>query len=242
MTAAGSAPAALTAHLRAWVGAWPPVAGGLQVVSTRSRLEPGWDGDVRPLLGAVAPDGSGVVTVTPELHRTVAELLHGEPVGVLEDRELRGRVGEVVAGEGAVLGAGVLRWTEHVDDSLDALGTWVPIEDERVPPWLHPFGGEVLVAFDEHGAYGAGVGVKRHDPTGHELAVVTEPDHRGRGWARRLVATAARRVLEQVPVVTYLHAEDNAASAHVADAVGIPDRGWRVLGVFGGDAADPAGD
>ena len=104
-----------------------------------------------------------------------------------------------------------------------------------MPAWLDPFGGEALVALDEDGAYVGGVGIKRHGPTGHEVAVVVDEERRGEGIARRLVATATRHELEQVPVVTYLHDPANAASGAVADAVGIPDRGWRVLGVFGGD-------
>ena len=54
----------------------------------------------------------------------------------------------------------------------------------------------------------------------------------GRGLARRLVAQAARRVLDEGAVPTYLHDPANVASAKVADAAGLPDRGWSVLGLF----------
>jgi predicted GNAT family acetyltransferase len=90
----------------------------------------------------------------------------------------------------------------------------------------------VLVARDEQGAYLAGVGIKRHDADGHELSVGTEPAARGQGLARRLVAQAARRVLAEGKVATYLHDPANTASARVADAAGFTDRGWRVLGMF----------
>ena len=70
---------------------------------------------------------------------------------------------------------------------------------------------------------------KQHDLWGHELAVVTEEALRGRGIARRLVAQAARRVLSDGAVPTYLHAFDNAASARVAEAAGFADRGWQFL-------------
>lgn len=227
----------LAAHLRAWIGAWPPPGRGLTVVAPQSRLQPGWDGKVRHLLGAVDGDGDGLVAVAPQIHRAVTDLLHGEPAEVLQDREVRAAVGELAGGDGAVLGAGVLRWATQVGDEHEPLGTWLPHTDPRVPDWLQPFGGDALVALEDDVVIG-GVGVKRHDQHGHELSVVVEEDHRGRGLATRLVATAARRELDRVPVVTYLHDRANEGSARVADAVGFPDRGWLVLGVFGGDHGD----
>lgn len=228
----------LAAHLREWIGAWPPPGPGLTVVATTVRTEPGWDGQRRDLLGAVDPDGDGIVAVTPAIHRESADLLHGQSAEVLHDPELRSRVGELAGGQGAVLGVGVLRWATEISVDLEPIGTWLAQTDPRVPEWLEPFGGEALVVLDDDGTYAGGVGIKRHGPTGHELAVVTDEEHRGKGWARRLVATAARHELEQVPVVTYLHGRDNEPSARVADAVGFPDRGWKVLGVFGGERGE----
>jgi RimJ/RimL family protein N-acetyltransferase len=227
----------LAAHLRAWIGAWPPPGPGLTVVAPLSRMEPGWDGKVRPLIGAVDDSGDGLVAVAPAIHRDVTDLLHGASADVLEDRDVRSAVGELAGGEGAALGAGVLRWATTVADDHEPLGTWLAHTDPRVPPWLHPFGGAALVALEDD-RYVGGVGVKRHDRHGHELSVVVDEDHRGRGIATRLVATAARHVLDRVPVVTYLHDRANEGSARVADAVGFPDRGWLALGVFGGEHGD----
>ncbi len=233
----GAAPGVLAAHLAAWIGAWPPPAPGINVVPTPARLLPGWDGAVRPLLGAMDAQGAAVVAVAPQLHDEVAALLHGASAEVLRDEELCRAVGEAVVGPGAALGRGVMRWATEVASDVEELGVWFPITDPRVPAWLHPFGGDALLALDEHGAYAAGVGIKRHDPTGHELSVVTDSAHRGQGLARGLVATAARAVLREVPVVTYLHDERNTGSARVAEAVGFPDHGWGVLGVFGGEGS-----
>ena len=141
-------------------------------------------------------------------------------------------VGEALGIPGGRLFEGVFRWSDAPAPLPDA-GEWVPVEDPRVPPWLLPFGGEVLMAFDDGGRYVAGVGIKVHDPYGQELAVVTEEAAQGQGLARRLVAQAARRVLERGAVPTYLHADANVRSAKVADAAGFPDRGWRILGVSG---------
>jgi predicted GNAT family acetyltransferase len=87
------------------------------------------------------------------------------------------------------------------------------------------------VAFDD-GRPVAGVGIKVHDRLGRELSVVTDEAARGRGLARRLVATAARRILADGCVPTYLHAPDNAASARVAEQVGFADHGWTVHGLW----------
>ncbi|HVF74298.1 MAG TPA: GNAT family N-acetyltransferase [Acidimicrobiales bacterium] len=122
----------------------------------------------------------------------------------------------------------VFRWTTAPTE-LEPLGEWRPADDPTLPEWLRPFGGEVLAVFDDDGAYLAGVGLKCHDDFVWEIAVGTEPAARGKGLARRLVATAARAVLDSGRVPTYLHELTNHASAHVAEAAGFPDRGWRYL-------------
>ena len=88
------------------------------------------------------------------------------------------------------------------------------------------------ISRDESGAIIASVGIKTHDAVGHELAVVTEEGARGKGLARRLVATAARRILDDGGVPTYLHEPSNTASARVAEAVGFVDQGWTVHGLW----------
>jgi GNAT superfamily N-acetyltransferase len=142
-----------------------------------------------------------------------------------------GRLATAAGHPGRRVGAGIFRFC--VDPPpLAEVGTWLAADHPAVPAWLHPFGGEVLVVLDDTGSYLAGVGIKRHHETGSEIAVGTEPAARGRGLARRLVAQAARRIVAGGAVATYLHAPDNVASAHVADASGFPDRGWRFVSLF----------
>lgn len=196
--------ARLDAHLASWLGAWPPSA-PVVVTTSAARTSPGWDGAVLPFVGLRTPLGT-VVSVAPD------------HVDAAMDAIRSGRVAEAV-----------FRWCES-PAPLESLGEWVPAADERVPAWLKPFGHDVLVAFDETtGRYAAGVGLKRHDALGWEISVGTERSHEGRGLARRLVATAARRVIDDGRVPTYLHDPTNTASARVADAVGFPDVGWRLL-------------
>jgi GNAT superfamily N-acetyltransferase len=125
-------------------------------------------------------------------------------------------------------GRAVFRYVDGIPEYPD-IGEWVSREDPRIPAWLRPFSGDVLIAWDDDGAYAAGVGLKRHNDLGSEIAVGTEPHHRGKGLAKRLVAQAARRILDEGAIPMYLHGDHNAASGRVADGAGFPDRGWHII-------------
>ena len=194
------------------------------MVANPRNAVPGWDGRITPVTGVETDGGRAVVGVAPDLAPAVAAYARDADLDAL----LPALPG--LLGRRGVAGRGVFRWSTSPTPLPDA-GIWLPYDDPRVPEWLRPFGGEVLVALDG-GEYVAGVGVKRHDDAGHELAVGTEEAARGRGLARRLIAQAARRVLDEGAVPTYLHAPDNIASARAADAAGFPDLGWKVIGFF----------
>jgi GNAT superfamily N-acetyltransferase len=211
-------------HLVSWLGQWP-AGQTLTIVGSERRTLPGWDGRVVPMVGVGAPGGT-VLSVPPA--RTA-------PVRALADLPFEDLLDKLptalgLDGDKRVYD-GVFRYS-LAPAALPDAGEWIPVDDPVVPGWLHPFGGEVLIAREPStGAYLAGVGIKRHDAYGNELAVGTEEAARGRGLARRLVAQAARRVLDEGAVPTYLHGADNTASARAADAAGFPDRGWTVYGV-----------
>jgi GNAT superfamily N-acetyltransferase len=211
----------LARHLRRWLGAWPP-AGGVTVVGSPERATPGWDGRVRPLAGISTPEGT-VLSVPPD--RVDAARAGGGDLEAVLDR-LPAALGQ----PGGQIGRGVFRFSVAAPD-FGPVGEWVPAADPRVPPWLRPFGGDVLVVFGDDGGYVAGLGVKRHDDLGHEVAVATEEAWRGRGLARGLVARAARHILRGGGVPIYLHGRGNDASARVATAAGFPDLGWSIIGL-----------
>lgn len=223
---------ALAGHLSRWVGEWPPPGSGLHVIGDPARSQPTWDGTVRPLQGVSDPL-STVIAVPPETVGDVRAVLARGMAGRMAGPHLGTALGEVLGLRGAVFGTGVFRWS-HLPAPIPDVGTWIPSQDGRLPDWLAPFNGPRLVAWDRRGRYLAGVGIKAHDPFGREIAVVTAPAARGRGLARGLVVTAARRILADGAVPTYLHQPSNTASARVADASGFPDRGWRVHGLWGG--------
>jgi GNAT superfamily N-acetyltransferase len=207
-------------HLRSWLGAWPP-AGEVAIVASPRRTQPGWDGTVRPFAGVSTPEGT-ILSVAPD--RIDAVLAAGSNLSTILDA-LPGALGQ----PGGVVGRGVYRYALTVP-AFPPVGEWVPADEPGVPAWLRPFGGKVLVV-REGGQYVAGLGVKRHDDLGHEVAVATEEPWRGRGLARALVGRAAADILRNGGVPIYLHGRANAASAHVAAAAGFPDRGWFILGL-----------
>jgi GNAT superfamily N-acetyltransferase len=214
----------LRRHLRRWLGRWP-AAETFTVVGSRQRMRPGWDGRVFPVIGVRSPE-STVLSVPPAR------------APVVRDVARRGDWSELLAALPALVDhphqrvySGVFRFCLEPVALADA-GVWVDASKPSVPEWLRPFGHEVLIAWDvDTGAYLAGVGIKHHDRYGHELAVGTEPAARGQGLARRLVAQAARRVIDEGGVPTYQHDPANIASAKVAEAAGFPDRGWRSVGL-----------
>ncbi len=217
----------LELHLRSWVGAWPPPAAGLTVIGDPTRLEPTWDGTVRPLQGVGNGEGT-VIAVPPDAADAVRSALSAG----LDRPGLGDQLGDLLGVGPAAFGAGVFRTTAHIDPDIAEVGVWFEHQTAELPAWLAPFNGPRLVAFGDDGAPIGGLGIKIHDRYGHEIAVVTEEAARGKGVARRLVATAARRILADGAVPTYLHATDNLASARVADAVGFADNGWTVHGLW----------
>ncbi|MFI7705068.1 GNAT family N-acetyltransferase [Nonomuraea sp. NPDC049480] len=214
----------LAEHLSRWLGG-RPAAPGLDVIGTPGRGRPGWDGKIHPAIGVASPEG-GVLSVPPEHAAAVAEQY-------AKDKDLASlgpRIPALVGFPELGWFTAVYRWTTRPAPFPDA-GVWVPAADPEVPDWLRPFGGDVLVARDPAtGEHLSGVGVKRHDAYGHELAVVTTPHARGRGLARRLIAQAARRVRDEGAVPTYMHIPENRASAAVAEAAGFSDLGWLAFG------------
>ena len=218
---AGSAtPALLELHLQRWLGGWPPRP-PVEVVEDQRRVSAGWDGQQHPFLGVGSSDGVDL-SVAPGKGRQVEAAVAGLPIG---GAAFLDALTHVVGERDRPTVQTVFRWCTDPTPS-DDVGVWLDRDDPDVPDWLHPFSGRVLVARDAGGNVVSGVGVKRHDSIGHELAVVTTSAARGQGLAAALVAQAARSILSEDGLPTYLHLATNTASAHVAESAGFADRGW----------------
>lgn len=235
---AADVPDGLRAHWVAWTGAGREQVAALggpadgdapvAVVGDERRLAPAWDGRIREVTGVVDPAGRALMSVPPDWVAAAVAVADGRPLDLVRAM-LPGAVGR----PSGVVYQAVYRWSVRPPgrDELPDVGEWLPYEDPRVPEWLHPFGGDTLVVLDEDGTYLAGLGLKRHDEHVHEIAIGTTEAARGRGLARRLTARAARELLADGVVPTYMHDPRNLASAKVADAAGFPDRGWGALGI-----------
>ena len=217
-------PERLAAHLAEYLGRWPP-GRDVEVAGSRRRLEPAWDGARVAVVAVRSPHGA-VISVPPDLAPAVTEVATdiGSP-------NFRSALATAVGRPGRVSPWVVLRWTT-TPAPLPGGGLWLDSGDAHLPDWLHAFPGPVLAIFDDDGSYLAGVGIKAHTALGKELAVGTSEAARGRGLARRLVAQAARAILDEGAIPLYVHAADNEPSARVADAAGFPDLGWRLLAVW----------
>ncbi|MGA3525021.1 GNAT family N-acetyltransferase [Melissospora conviva] len=216
-------------HLVSRFGQWPPRQ-PVQVVASARRTRPGWDGRLRPAIALAAPAGA-VVSVPPEHLATVRRLagrLGDGPAGAREQLDgllaaLPAAIGHPDCGQDR----GTFRWT-LAPAPLEPAGQWCPPAAAGLPSWLRWYGEDVLVVRDDDGRYLAGAGIKRHDAYGAEIAVGTVEAARGQGLARRLVAEAARRALDEGLVPTYVHDPGDAAAARVGDAAGMAERGWRL--------------
>ena len=224
----------LDRHLHRHLGVWPP-SEPRSIVVTPARGRPGWDGRVRPVQGILGPEGN-VLAVSPRFAWLFRGIDAEELILGLRASDARSRISRQL-GVPVDVGLAILRWPEQ-PPPLPEPGEWIPFSDPRLPGWLAPFNGNVLAAFDETGAFVAGVGLKHHDEWAQEIAVGTDPQHRGRGYARRLVAQAARDIIASGGVPLYRHEAGNAASERVADATGFPDRGWRSVDLDIGSMGD----
>ena len=230
-----SLPYSLVQHLRAWAG-YSSHSDPLRVVGHPANGRCGWSGHPNVLTGVINPTGRTTLAVPePDSARVSARIAQAldetTPMSALRERDIDRALRVVPAALGRPddkVERVHLRWT-LTPTVLPAIGTWVMPEDPRLPDWLRPFGGPALCAIDGRGRVVAGVGIKRHDPWAHELAVVTEPEAQGRGLARRLISQAARHLLDRNIVPTYLHQPSNTASARVAEAAGFPWSGWHAL-------------
>lgn len=215
-------PMLLGAYLDHRLGQWP-AASALDVVGSEHRTIGDWDGTPRPALGIRAPAGA-VLSVPPDRTAEVIELARRGGTDGLRTGLARA-VGQPRLGYAEQ----VFRWSTDPAPLAEA-GVWLAADGAGVPQWLRIFGGEVLVALDARGTPVAGVGIKHHNAFGRELAVMTRRAARGQGLARRLVARAARRVLDEGALPLYTHDPSNVASGRVADMCGFPDLGWSEFG------------
>lgn len=215
----------LTAFLQSRLGVWPPTQ-PLEVVPSKVREQPRWDGSFSPMIGIESPAGT-VLSYSPAEFPNAAGIDRVAIEDELGTSDAYMTIPALFGRPEMHFGRAVFRYIDQPAD-LPEIGEWTSRDDPRLPEWLRPFNGDVLIAWED-GNYAAGVGLKKHNQYGHEISVGTDPTYRGRGLARKLVAQAARRILRDGAIPLYMHADRNAASSRVAEQAGFPDRGWHFL-------------
>jgi RimJ/RimL family protein N-acetyltransferase len=204
----------------------PTVArrGGVHIVSTARRGLPSWHGFTLPIVGLSFAPGA-VIACRPDLaDRLRAELGSDAHQSYLDGPAFRRLwraiqrcvpnaftlAGDFRAADGATFSPSAsLQRAEHI------------AEDD--PSALHlrtRFDGAIFGIRGPRGRLLSWAALKLKSDSIWEIAVATEADYRGKGYARDVVSAAARYTLDQGRLPTYIHDRDNGSSGFVARAVG----------------------
>jgi GNAT superfamily N-acetyltransferase len=198
--------------------------GGVHLVSEARRGLPAWHGFTMPIVGLSFAPGA-VVACRPDLvDRLRAELGSDAHQSYLDGPAFR-RLWRAVArctpnaftlaGDLRVASASTVVPTHTIDRA--------ELIDEEDAAALHlrtRFDGAIFGVRGPRGRLLSWAAIKLKSDHVWELAVATEAEYRGRGFARDVVAAAARFTLDQGRLPIYIHDRDNGTSAFVARAVG----------------------
>ncbi len=195
---------------------------GIHLVATERRARPGWGGYIAPVL-AIATSRGGLVSsrddLFPAVSRETANFSPGRPLGEREFARLRSvsqrAVPYAYCLSGDVLFADQARFRPHPVTAERLLR-----DDRRGNDLRKRFDGEVFIVSGSRDDIAAWAAIKLKSDDVWEIAVVTEPQYRGRGFAKRVVSSATEYILNQGRVPLYVHDRANLASARVCRSLG----------------------
>ncbi|HEY2594537.1 MAG TPA: GNAT family N-acetyltransferase [Chloroflexota bacterium] len=198
--------------------------GGVHLLSEPRRGLPSWHGFTMPIVGLSFAPGA-VVACRPDLvepmRRELGSDLH---LSSLDGPAFR-RLWRAVArsAPNAFTLAGDLRAASASTFAPTSTMDRAELLDDDDAAALHlrnRFDGAIFGVRGPHGRLVSWCAIKIKSEQVWELAVATESDYRGRGYARDVVAAAARYSLDQGRLPIYVHDRDNGTSAFVARATG----------------------
>ena len=199
-------------------------AGGVHLIATPHRARPGWNGYVLPVV-ALAFDQGAVVAARPDLASTLRMLMGSDAQAPRLDRSALRRLLRAVerlaphsftlAGDFRVADIGSFR-----PSATESRAEAVPWNDPAVAHLRHRFDGEVFGVRGPRGTLVSWAALKRKGEDLWEVAVATEADYRGRGYARDVVSAATHHTLDQGRLCAYVHDHENSTSAFVARTIG----------------------
>lgn len=199
-------------------------AGGVHLVAEPRRGLPAWHGFTMPIVGLSFSEGA-VIACRPDLvARLRAELGSDIRQPYLDGPAFR-RLWRAIATccENSFTLAGDMRAASGATLVLPPTIARAELIAEDDTAALHlrtRFDGAIFGVRGPRGRLVSWAAIKLKSDTVWELAVATEPDYRGRGFARDVVAAATQYALDQERLPIYIHDRDNGTSAFVARAVG----------------------
>jgi GNAT superfamily N-acetyltransferase len=198
--------------------------GGVHLLSTPQRGLPSWHGYVLPIVGLSFAPGAVIACRPDLLEQLRRELGSDAHLPYLDGPALRRFVHAIQrTTPHAFTLAGDLR---AVDDTTFApsptadRAEHIAQDDGAALHLRMRFDGDVFGVRGPHGRLISWAALKLKSDRVWEVAVATEADYRGRGYARDVVSAATRFALDNGKLAIYIHDRDNGTSAFVARAVG----------------------
>ncbi|MDQ6670005.1 MAG: GNAT family N-acetyltransferase [Chloroflexota bacterium] len=204
----------------------PAVArrGGVHLLPTPRRGLPAWHGYSLPIVALSFAPGA-VVAFRPDLGDQLrAELGSDSHQQYLDGPAFR-RLWRAIQRcmPNAFTLAGDFRAADAATFSPSAnmlRAEYIAEDDAGALHLRHRFDGAVFGVRGPHGRLVSWAALKLKSDRVWEIAVATESDYRGRGYARDVVSAATRFTLEHERLPIYIHDRDNGPSAFVARSVG----------------------
>jgi GNAT superfamily N-acetyltransferase len=211
-------------------------AGGIHLVAARERGLPAWHGFTLPVVGVSFASGA-VIACRPDLvERLQAELGSDVRLPSLDAAAMRRLLRAVrrILPHAFTL-AGDLRATDtasFVPCPTVSRAELIARDDASALHLRARFDGEVFAIRGPRERVISWAALKLKSDAVWEIAVATEADYRGRGFARDVVSAATTYVLDHGRVPIYIHDRDNSTSAFVARALGYQIYAETVLAEF----------
>lgn len=202
----------------------PARAGGVHLLAASARAVAAWHGHALPVLGLSFPEGA-TLTVRPDLYAALLQGLGSDVHRRSLDRAALERVRRAasrLAPHAFVLAGDMLAAdpSTFVRPPGTGRAELIPADDPAALHLRHRFDGPVFGVRGPRGSLISWSALKLKAADVWEVAVATEADYRGRGFARDVVAAATSYTLARGSLCLYVHDHDNRSSAYVARALG----------------------
>jgi hypothetical protein len=198
--------------------------GGVHLRSDPKRGLPAWHGYVLPIVGLAFAPGA-VIACRPDLLDVFRGHLGSDAHQPYLDGPAFRRLWRAVQHSvpHAFTLAGDLRAVDAATFTPSATATraeLIPDDDPSAQHLRKRFDGAIYGIRGPRGRLLSWAALKLKSDAVWEIAVATEADYRGRGYARDVVSAATRDALDHDKLAIYIHDRDNTTSAFVARALG----------------------